>query len=112
MLERNYAEKRGFIRMKVDTPAQIHVEQNGEITHGICHDLSGGGMLLTLDQELPVASELLVTLTTGSGSSVAMQARCTIARAQPAADDKCLLGVEIQEILGDNSDSAIEQAYN
>lgn len=99
MIERDYSEKRDFIRMKINTPAQVHVEQEGVITHAICNDLSGSGMLLTVDKVLPVDSELLVTLTPESIKGPTLTARCRIARSQQAAKDKCLLGLEIQEIV-------------
>lgn len=99
MLDREYTEKRDFIRMKVNAPANVSIEEDGVSADGICNDLSGSGMLLTIDQKLPIDSELLVTLSSGTGDEPMLQARCTIARLQQAADDKCLLGLEIQEIL-------------
>jgi len=99
MLNRDYIEKRDFIRMKVNTPANISIEEEGRTTKGICNDLSGSGMLLTIDQTLPIDSELLVTLSPENGDGPALQAKCTIARLQPAANNKCLLGLEIQEII-------------
>jgi hypothetical protein len=101
MIDRKYSEKRDFIRMKVNTPANVSVEEAGVTAEGVCNDLSGNGMLLTIDQKIPIDSELLVTLSSGSSDEPMLQARCTIARLQEAAEDKCLLGLEIQEILGE-----------
>jgi hypothetical protein len=98
MIERDYSEKRDFIRMIINTPARVHIEQDGIVTHGICHDLSGSGMLLTVNEQLPRHSELLVTLTP-SNKGPMLQARCTIARLQQSGKNKCLLGLEIQEII-------------
>ena len=99
MLDRKYIEKRDFIRMKVNAPADVSVEEAGVSAKGICNDLSGSGMLLTIDQKIPLDSELLVTLSSGHGDEPMLQAKCTVARLQQAAEDKCLLGLEIQEIL-------------
>lgn len=106
MIERDYSEKRNFIRMTINTPAQVHLEQEGVVTTGICNDLSGSGMLLTVDKELPVESELLVTLSPSNNKGPSLQARCTIARSQQAADNKYLLGLEIQEII-DEKDTEV-----
>jgi hypothetical protein len=103
MTERDYSEKRNFIRMTINTPAEVHVEQEGVITTGICNDLSGSGMLLTVDKELPADSELLVTLQPSTSKGPSLQARCTIARYHQTADKKCLLGLEIQEIIDEKS---------
>ncbi len=99
MIERDYSEKRDFIRMKINTPAQVHIEQEGVVTQAVCNDLSGSGMLLTVDKELPIDSELLVTLLPDGSKGPSLQARCTIARSQQAAKEGCLLGLEIQEIV-------------
>lgn len=106
MIEHDYSEKRDFIRMKIDTPAQVHVEQSGNITDAICNDLSGSGMLLTLEQELPMDSELLVILTPKLQKGPALQARCSIARIEQTAKNKCLLGLEIQEIIDEDTQVA------
>ena len=107
MLDRDYIEKRDFIRMKVNTPANISVEQDNLTAQGVCNDLSGSGMLLTIDQTLPLDSELLVTLSPETGNGPTLKAKCTIVRLQQAAENKCLLGLEIQEIL--DNDQSTEQ---
>ena len=103
MIAHDYLEKRNFIRMTINTPVQIHDEQQGGDISGICNDLSGNGMLLTVDQELPIESELLVTLCSPNHSGPSLQARCTIARHQPTADHQYLLGLEIQEIINEKA---------
>lgn len=97
-----YSEKRDFIRMKINTPAEVQVERDGTITQGICNDLSGSGMLLTVDEDLPVDSDLIVTVGESNSSGPSLRARCTIARSQPASDNKYLLGLEIQEIIDEH----------
>lgn len=103
MTDRDYSEKRNFIRMTINTPVQVHVEQEGILTTGICNDISGSGMLLTVDKELPMESELLVTLHPPTTKGPSLQARCTIARYHHTAGNKCLLGLEIQEILNEKT---------
>ncbi len=103
MTKRDYSEKRNFIRMKIDTPAEVNIEQKGVTTYGICNDLSGSGMLITVDEDLPVDTELLVTLTPDSNFGPSLQARCTVTRSQQSAQSKHLLGLEIQEILEEKS---------
>jgi c-di-GMP-binding flagellar brake protein YcgR len=101
MLERDYSEKRDFIRMRINTPAQVHIEQEGVITEGICNDLSGSGMLLTVAKELPIDSELVITLTPNENKGPSLQARCRVARAQKAGKGNYLLGLEILEIVAE-----------
>ena len=105
--KRRYAEKRNFIRMKVNTPAQVSVEQGDSTIQGICNDLSGGGMLLTLDKKPSNESDLMVTVTSKESNGPLLQARCSIARTQMAAKDKYIIGLEIQEFIEDQKDSVI-----
>jgi hypothetical protein len=101
MIKHDYSEKRDFIRMTIDIPAEVHLEQEGIVAQGVCNDLSGSGMLLTVNRVLPVNSELLVTLQPEDRSAPMFQARCAIARSLKAAEDKCLLGLEILEVIDD-----------
>lgn len=98
-LERNYIEKRDFIRMQVDTPAQIEIAENGTQCDGVCNDLSGGGMLVTLSQELPLNTELFVKVGNENSNSLILNAKCTIARIEPGPNDTCLVGLAINEII-------------
>ncbi|MBX2809446.1 MAG: PilZ domain-containing protein [Cellvibrionaceae bacterium] len=97
--DQHYNEKRNFIRMQVDTPAQVSVEGEQTTCDGVCNDLSGGGMLLTIDRALPLNTELLVTVSSLYGHNPMLQARCRIARVESGPNDSCLLGLEIHEIL-------------
>ncbi|MBX2808889.1 MAG: PilZ domain-containing protein [Cellvibrionaceae bacterium] len=94
-----YNEKRNFIRMQVDTPAQVSIEGNNTPCDGVCNDLSGGGMLLTINKELPLNTELVVTVSSLYGHNPMLQAKCRIARIESGPNDSCLLGLEIDEIL-------------
>ncbi len=99
---RDYQEKRNFIRMKIDTPASVEVNDGHSVYEGICRDLSGGGMLVELDATLPVGTLVDVCIASGHGHAPMLKARTEVARvvAQPGADKSpCLLGLEIREVL-------------
>ena len=99
---RNYQEKRNYIRMKVDTPVRIIVNSNNDVIEGICKDLSGGGMLLELDSTLPVGTTANVSIASGHGHAPMLKANAQVTRviAQPDSKESlCLLGMEILEVL-------------
>jgi c-di-GMP-binding flagellar brake protein YcgR len=100
LLDRKYSEKRDFIRMKIDTPAEVTFVEEKISCNGICHDLSGGGMLLTLDREVKLDTELLVTVSTSHGHQPMISARCMVARIEPGPKKSYVLGLEINEVLG------------
>ncbi len=98
-LHRSFEEKRNFIRMKVNTPAEITLEGQGTVQSGVCNDLSSGGMLLTTDNQLPIDSELLITVRSRHGHSPTLKARCRVARVEDGPGEQCIVGVEISEFL-------------
>lgn len=103
MIKRDYSEKRNFIRMTINAPADIYVEQEACTAHGICNDLSGSGMLLTVDKALPTDSELVVSLNPNNENGPLLQARCAIARLRKVDEDCYLLGLEILNIIGEDN---------
>ncbi|MFT7387535.1 MAG: hypothetical protein ACI8VC_000775 [Candidatus Endobugula sp.] len=104
---RDYSEQRISARVKTYMSAAIVVQQEGIVSHACCHDLSASGVLLTVDKEFSIGSELLVTLTPGTSISGELIARCTIARSQLTPEDKYFLSLEIQEII-DNEGFAMK----
>lgn len=96
---RSYNEKRNFIRMKIDTPADVIIEGNGESIKGICRDLSGGGMLIETNSTLELGLELIVSLASHHASSPMLKARVQVARVFEGRDSNYTLGLEILEML-------------
>ena len=104
MLDRQYDEKRDFIRMQINTPAQIDIGE-GSID-AICHDLSGGGMLLSVDKELANGQEVQVTIMSSYGHSPMLQAHCQVTRSESGPNSSYVLGLEILEVI-DQPESTI-----
>ncbi len=99
---REFQEKRNFIRMKIDTPADVELLDGSTSSKGICRDLSGGGMLVELDSALPVGAEVRVRISSGHGHSPMLEALTEVTRvvAQPGSESSpCLLGLEIKNVL-------------
>ncbi|MGH1472125.1 MAG: PilZ domain-containing protein [Cellvibrionaceae bacterium] len=96
---RSYNEKRNFIRMKIDTPADVIIDGKGESFKGICRDLSGGGMLIETETTLEIGLELVVRLASHHEASPMLKARVQVARVLESRDGKYTLGLEILEML-------------
>lgn len=100
LASRNYQEKRNFIRMKVDTPVEVISQK--QVLSGVCHNLSGGGMLISLDEPLPLGSQLEVTVSSNHGHNPMLHALTQVQRAEPQlAQSKkpCHLGLAIIRML-------------
>lgn len=89
-----YDEKREFIRMKVDTPVTITVVDTKQSLNGFCKDLSGTGMLLSADGELPLGEAVDVSITSGKNPFVAT---AEVARVEPE-NDRYIIGLKINNI--------------
>lgn len=99
---REFQEKRNFIRMKIDTPADVEVINGSETLQGVCRDLSGGGMLIELDTTLPIGTELQVRIASAHGHAPMLNAKAEVARvvAQPGeSQGTCMLGLEVLEVF-------------
>ncbi len=62
LLEQSYAEKRNFIRMRVDTIVSFVKTGRTDRHEGRCRNLSGAGMLLESDKKLLLGDRLIVTV--------------------------------------------------
>lgn len=93
---RNYQEKRSFIRMKLDCPAKIALE-NEECT-GVCSNLSGGGMLMVLDTPVAIGTECVVSISSHFGHGPMLRAKAKVIRAM-SCDGKCHAGLSILTLL-------------
>ncbi|WP_317931571.1 PilZ domain-containing protein [Halioxenophilus sp. WMMB6] len=96
-----HAEKRGFIRMQVNTPAEIIISADGQQARGTCLNLSGNGMLLEVEQPHAIGSILVVFVSSDHGHSPSIEAECTVMRSEPVDDtpNRHLIGVTINRIL-------------
>ncbi len=96
MSERNYTEKRNFIRMKVDTPVDLTTQGGDSRTvKAICKDLSGTGMLVEVDETLAIGTQLTVSITSGKNP---FEADAEVSRSRAGTNGKYILGLKIKEI--------------
>jgi hypothetical protein len=94
-MQRNYDEKRQFIRMKVDTEVTLTVRDNGQQYSGLCKDLSGSGMLIEMDKDIPIGSNVDIRITSGKNPFVA---DAQVARVKTAPGEKFIVGLKINDI--------------
>lgn len=98
-INRNYNEKRNFIRMKIDTPADVVIESQGGNIQAVCRDLSGGGMLIESPEDLDIGLELVVKLASHHLNNPMLKARTVVARSKENRGGGFTLGLEIIEML-------------
>lgn len=101
-VEQNWAEKRDFIRMRLNSEVTLHLEQPPRTLTGRCRDLSGAGLSVELDEALPTGTRLTATFASIDGSRLddaAIQTRAEVARVERTAHGHFLHGCLMLEIL-------------
>lgn len=101
LTERNYEEKRNFIRMKVDTMVSFQRADSKERYEGRCRNLSGAGMLLETDKKLQIGDRLKVTVPSEGPDFSPLDASVEVVRVDHIPNlHKFMVGVVIRK-MGD-----------
>lgn len=90
---RDYAEKRDFIRMRVDVDVSlIHA---GQVIEATCVDLSSSGMQVQAPQRFQVGDRLKVRIDSEHAALKGLDAETEVIWVKGKDDDKQLLGLSI-----------------
>lgn len=97
--DKNYSEKRDYIRMKISAPlnAKLSVETN--VIEGLCRDLSGGGMQVETNVSVPVGTNLEVEVSSSHGHNPTLKAKAKVVRLTAGDGENYLLGLEIIQVI-------------
>lgn len=101
LASRDYQEKRDFIRMRVEAPAAVELD-NGAQLRGTCHNLSGGGMLLSLTETVAVGTQMKVAVGSNHSHSPMLKAVAQVVRLQKQSAEQsmvCKVGMAITKII-------------
>lgn len=97
--ERSYEEKRGFIRMRVDTMVTFTRVDAKERYEGRCRNLSGAGMLLETEKKLEIGDCLRVSIPSEGPDFSPLDAVVEVVRVTPLPNLHFFrLGVVIKKI--------------
>ena len=94
--DRNYNEKRDFIRMKINS--EVTISQAGDKHSGICRDLSGAGMSVETDYAFSTGSKLDVAIEQKGDTHLPFHASAEVTRVDEIEEGKFLIGLSILEI--------------
>lgn len=95
--DRNYEEKRNFIRMSMNASATLKVD-GGDSIDVTCIDLSAGGMAINAREAVAEGSTIAVSIESPNEQFKSMNATGTVVRCQALETGEFDLGVEIQSI--------------
>ncbi len=82
-----YKEKRDFYRMKIDHTAQFQVNGSGEMTEATVKDLSSGGILLWMGQQVEPGSQLSILIQPVKDITPPLHAKAEVVRCDPVEEE-------------------------
>lgn len=97
--DKDYSEKRDFIRMKISAPLTAIISANDGIIEGNCLDLSGGGMRVETQENIPAGTELDVEVSSDHGHNPSLKAKTRVVRTIARENGLYELGLEILAVL-------------
>ncbi len=95
MTDRDYSEKRSYMRMNIDAPSTL-TRQDGSQKHCTCKDLSAIGMLLETEAALTLDEQLEVHVPAFSNQFSPLDATVRVVRVDELASGRFQIGVEIE----------------
>lgn len=97
--DKNYSEKRDFIRMKISAPLGATLTTPAKNIEGMCRDLSGGGLQVETKEALALGTELEVEVSSSHGHNPTLKAKVKVARVQEITANEYLIGLEILNLI-------------
>lgn len=96
--DRDYHEKRDFIRMSLNTEALIYLDGESQPIPGRCGDLSATGMSLLLDRPLAEGGSVRVVIPSPNEQFNSLDAKATVVRCEADDDGNYLMGLAIDQL--------------
>ncbi len=97
----DYAEKRDFLRMPIDCPAQIRIAGSNNTSSAIVKNLSSTGMLMLFEQEIDPGTQLAVEIMPGKSITPPLSAEMSVVRSDPSGAGNFTIACTIDRILSE-----------
>lgn len=91
--DRDYSEKREYIRMQVESAATLHVA--GADIPALCRDLSGTGMQLEAACNLQIGDKVSVTIASEHAELKSLKAEAQVVRVSNIDNGKQVVGLNV-----------------
>lgn len=96
--KRDFQEKRDFIRMNVNTKADLTLEDGTQLKV-TCHDLSSSGLKIEAQEAITNNVKATVCINSGGGETTDLKAEVKICRVDKISDTQYDIGAEIINYL-------------
>ena len=100
--DKEFAEKRDYIRMFIDAPVEFCLSGKDEWHKGLAKDLSGGGLSFVTELELNPGQSVIIRLEPVTPVTPPLEAKVTIIRAVADGNGQYEVSSRIEQILDTN----------
>jgi hypothetical protein len=97
LIDKDYEEKRDFIRMTMDATATLTLEDGTNLAVKVI-DLSATGMHLESNRAIAVNANVVVLVESPNAQFNSMEAQCTVVRCIELSETKFDIGLEVKSI--------------
>ncbi|MES2820858.1 MAG: PilZ domain-containing protein [Pseudomonadota bacterium] len=91
--DRDYSEKRDYIRMRLEAPVTLH--HGGRELAALCLDLSSTGMQLEVESNLSLGDKVRVHIASDHNALKGLDAEAEVVRVSDLGDGRQSLGLAI-----------------
>jgi len=98
----DYLEQRSFPRMDIECPAQFRVAGAANTTGAIVKNLSGGGMLMWIDDKIEVGARLSIEILPGKAITPPLSAEVEVIRTYSVEDGNFAVACQITRVLSED----------
>lgn len=96
--EKDYSEKRDFIRMFIDAPVDYALKGTGQWQKGVGKDLSASGMAFTVNEDVSVGDLVEIRLKPATEVTPPLEATVKVIRCEAVSSGGYELSTIIEEI--------------
>lgn len=97
LIDKDYEEKRDFIRMTMDATATLTLEDGTNLAVKVV-DLSATGMHLESNRAIAVNANVVVLVESPNAQFNSMEAQCAVVRCIELSETKFDIGLEVKSI--------------
>lgn len=91
--DRDYEEKRDYIRMRLETQVTLH--HGGQAIPALCRDLSSTGMQLEAQCKVQIGDKVRVSIPSGHDALKGLEAEAQVVRVADEDDGRQILGLAV-----------------
>jgi hypothetical protein len=97
-IDRDFEEKRNFIRMQMDSVAKLTIDGSNTLDV-TCQNLSASGLSITANEPIALDTAVSITIPSPNAQFQPMQSNGNVIRCDKVSENQYQIGVEISSMI-------------